>query len=180
MSQAATLDLPQPLGLSDARFYLATAAMVLGNVALPYAVHRMPGAGSVLLPIFFFTLLAGWRFGAKAGILTGLLSPLANHWLTGMPPAPMLWSLIWQSALLGGLAAFAASRERRPTLRALALVVLAHQVLVLSPRFIEGGMAGVLTTFRMRLPGLLLQVVGGFVVLQSMFFHLSRPEVTKR
>jgi len=182
MSQATASSavLPQPLGLAQARFYLATAAMVLGNVALPYAVHRIPDAGRVLLPIFFFTLLAGWRFGAKVGLLTGVLSPLANHFLTGMPPGPMVFGLMWQSALLGVLAGLAASRISKPTLAVLAAVVLTHQALVLFPQVLEGGLSAALATARVRLPGMLLQIVGGFGVLWSMAFHLTHAPVADR
>ena len=167
MSQATLADaMPhRPMGLGQARFYVATLTMVLGNVALPYAVHRIPDAGRVLLPIFFFTLLAGWRFGAKAGLLTGLLSPLANHVLTGMPPGPQVFGLIWQSALLGGLAGLAASRLRKPALVAVAAVVLAHQALILSPQVLHSGLMAALGTAKVRLPGILLEIVGGFGVL---------------
>lgn len=158
--------LQRPLGLGDVRLYLATAAMVLGNLALPYAVHRIPDAGRMLLPIFFFTLVAGWRFGAKAGVLTGLLSPLANHWLTGMPPAPMLQGIILQSALLGLLAAALGARGLRPTLARLAALVLAHQVLMVLPALVQAGPAAAAAGFRLHLPAILLQILGGYGVLR--------------
>ena len=159
--------LPQPLSLGDVRLYLATTAMVLGNLVLPYTVHRIPDAGRMLLPIFFFTLIAGWRFGAKAGILTGVLSPLANHWLTGMPPGPALQGIILQSALLGAIAGLAASRVRM-SLAALALVVLAHQALILAPTLASAGLRPAWAAFLFRAPGILLQILGGFAVLWLM------------
>jgi thiamine transporter ThiT len=154
------------LGLGDLRLYLVTAAMVLGNLALPWAVHRIPDAGRMLLPIFFFTLVAGWRFGAKAGVLTGVVSPLANHLLTGMPPAPALQGIILQSALLGLLAAGAGARDRRPALGWLAGVVLAGQAVMLLPVLVQSGAAAALAGFRLHLAGILLQVLGGYGVLR--------------
>jgi thiamine transporter ThiT len=145
--------------------YLATAALVVGNLLLPWALHRIPDAGRTFLPILFFTLIAGWRFGAKAGLLTGVLSPLANHFLTGMPPAPVLQALMLQSALLGLLAAGIASRSRRLTLPLLALVVLFHQALILIPQLLQAGLQPALATFELRLPGILLQILGGFALL---------------
>ncbi len=156
---------PQPLSLGDARFYLATAVMVLGNFLLPYALHRIPDAGRTFLPILFFTLIAGWRFGAKAGLLTGVLSPLVNHFLTGMPPAPVLQALMLQSALLGLLAAAIAFRSRRLTLPSLALVVLLHQAWILIPQLLQAGLRPAFATFELRLPGILLQILGGFALL---------------
>jgi thiamine transporter ThiT len=159
------LVIPQPLGLGDARFYFATTLLVLGNLLLPWALHRIPDAGRSFLPILFFTLIAGWRFGAKTGLLTGVLSPLANHFLTGMPPAPVLQALMVQSALLGLLAAGIASRSRRLTLPLLALVVLLHQALILIPQLLQAGLQPALATFELHLPGILLQILGGFALL---------------
>jgi thiamine transporter ThiT len=156
----------EPLSLGDVRLYLTTAAMVLGNVLLPYAVHSLPNAGRMLMPIFFFTLVAGWRFGLKAGLLTAILSPLANHFLTGMPPTAVLQTLILQSALLGVLAA--STRGRRATLPLLALVVLAHQALTLVPVLAQAGAASAFAAFRLHLPGILLMVLGGFALLRAL------------
>jgi len=167
------------LNLGDLRLYLATAAMVLGNLLLPYAFHQIPDAGRMFLPIFFFTLIAGWRFGAQAAVLTAVLSPLANHWLTGMPPTPALREIILQSALLGALAALAASRATRPTLAVLGLVVLAHQALVLFPMMVHAGWQPCLAAFKFRLPGLLLQVLGGFAVLRLMGRYLPQPKAAE-
>ena len=147
-------------GLGEARLYLATAALVLGNVLLPWALHRIPDGGRMFLPLFFFTLIAGWRFGAKAGLLTGVLSPLANHVLTGLPPAAALQGLMLQSAFLGLLAALAA-RRCKPTWGPMAAVVLLHQSLLLLP-----APAGALATLRLHLPAILLQLLGGYAVLR--------------
>lgn len=171
-SGANPVALQRPFSVGDGRLYLATAALVLGNVLLPYAVHRIPDGGRILLPIFFFTLIAGWRFGAVAGLLTGLLSPLVNHALTGLPPGPALPSLLVQSALLGALAAAVAARSRKLSLPLLALVVLLHQALILSPLLLRAGLPPTLAALQQRVPGLLLQVLGGFALLRFMGRHL--------
>jgi hypothetical protein len=171
-SGANPVVIQQPLSLGDLRLYLATAAMVLGNLLLPYAVHRIPDGGRIFLPIFFFTLIAGWRFGAAAGLLTGLLSPLANHLLTAMPPLPALPSIMVQSALLGLLAAFAAARSRKLSLSLLTLVVLLHQTLILLPQLLRAGLQPAFATLELRVPGLLLQILGGFALLWFLGRHL--------
>lgn len=177
---ANPLAIQQPLSLGDVRLYLATAAMVLGNVLLPYAIHRIPDGGRIFLPIFFFTLIAGWRFGIGAAILTGLLSPLANHLLTGMPPAQVLPSLIGQSVLLGVLAAVAAARSRKLTLPVLAGVVVVHQALILLPRLLQSGVQPALASLSLRVPGILFQILGGFALLWFMGRHLPGPERSSR
>ena len=174
------LAIQPPLSLGDVRLYLATAAMVLGNVLLPYAVHRIPDGGRIFLPIFFFTLVAGWRFGIGAAILTGLLSPLANHLLTGMPPAAALQTLIVQSVLLGVLASLAAARSRQLTVPTLAGVVVLHQALILLPRLLQTGAQPTLAALQLRLPGIGLQILGGFALLWFMGRHLPpSPRATR-
>ena len=170
----------ESLNLGEARLYVATAAMVAGNLLLPLAFHQFPNAGRMFLPIFFFTLIAGWRFGAQTAVLTALLSPMANHWITGMPPTAMLQEIVLQSALLGALATIVASRAARPTLALLALVVLAHQALVLFPTLIHAGWQPCLAAFKFRIPGLLLQIVGGFAVLRLMGRYLPQPKAAER
>jgi len=168
--------LQRPLSLADPRLYLATAAMVLGNLALPWALHRIPDAGRMLLPLFFFTLVAGWRFGARAGLLTGVLSPLANHLLTGMPPAPVLQALMGQSALLGVLAGTALAWGLRPTLGRVAALVLAHQALLLAPPLLHAGARAAWLGFQFGLPGVLLQILGGCLVLRLLEPRPARPD----
>ena len=163
------------LSLGDTRLYLATVAMVVGNVALPALVHGIPNGGRIFLPIFFFTLIAGWRFGLYAALLTAVLSPLANHGLTGMPATPLLPGIIAQSALLGVLAALAAGRGRRTTLPLLALVILAHQVLISLPKLADAGLQPTLAGLQLRLPGLLFQLLGGFLVLRLLERWLPMP-----
>jgi 4-amino-4-deoxy-L-arabinose transferase-like glycosyltransferase len=170
----------ESLNLGDARLYVATAAMVAGNILLPLALHQIPDAGRMFLPIFFFTLIAGWRFGAQAAVLTAVLSPMANHFLTGMPPSAALQEIILQSALLGALAALAAARFKKPTLAVLTLVVLAHQVLVLFPTLIHAGWHPCLAALKFRLPGLLLQILGGFSVLWLMGRYLPQAKTATR
>jgi len=160
----------------DPRLYLACAALVLGNVLLPLALHRLPGAGAAFMPILFFTLVAGWRFGPRAAVLTAVLSPLANHALTGMPPAPALQGLILQSALLGILAALAAARRPRPTLPLLAAVVLANQGLVLLAAIWQAGLPAGLAGVQHRLPAVLLQILGGWAALRLLDRYLPASD----
>jgi len=154
-----------PIGVTEARLYLVAALLVLGNLLLPALVHRLPQGGQALLPIFFFTLVGGWRFGAAAGLLTGTLSPVVNHLLTGMPPGAVLPSLTLQSVLLGGLSAAAGARGHKPGLLALAALVGLHQALTLLPLALQAGVQPALAALQLRAPGLLLQVAGGSALL---------------
>src|ERR1035437_8217756 len=58
------------LRLRDLRLYGFVAAFAAGDLLLPLAVHTVPQGGLIFLPIFFCTLLAAYRFGILAGVLT--------------------------------------------------------------------------------------------------------------
>ena len=86
ISTAPSCAILTPLSVKEARFYFYTLLFVTGNIAFPAICHLAPNGGPTLLPIYFFTLIAGYRFGWPAALATAILSPVANHFLTGMPP----------------------------------------------------------------------------------------------
>ena len=156
----------KPLSVTEARFYLYTTLFVAGNIALPALCHLVPGGGAMLLPIYFFTLVAGWRFGLAAGLATAVLSPLANHALTGMPPQAMLPAILAKSVLLAVIASWVARRFGL-SLLAVALAVLGYQVAGgIVEGFLTASLAAALTDFRVGLPGMVLQILGGYAVLR--------------
>ena len=60
------------------RTYLFAFLFIAGNIVLPQLCHMIPQGGLILLPIYFFTLVAAYKFGLRVGLLTALLSPLVN------------------------------------------------------------------------------------------------------
>ena len=167
------------LGLADPSLYLASSLLVAGNVVLPVLVHRIPMGGPALMPILFFTLIAGWEFGLPAALFTATLSPLVSHGVTGMPQAQALTGVILSSAALG-LAAVAISRRcRGAILLGLALAVLVHQVLVASAGCLVMGVGPALRGHALRIPGILLQVLGGWAVLNGLQRLRSREAMSR-
>jgi hypothetical protein len=65
-------------GFKELRTYLFVALFVLGNLLLPQLCHLIPNGGKILLPIYFFTLIASYKFGIKVGLMTAVLSPIIN------------------------------------------------------------------------------------------------------
>ena len=104
------------LSVVNVRTYLFAVLFVGGNMLLPQLCHLMPDGGKIFLPIYFFTLIASYKFGLKVGILTAVLSPLCNHLLFGMPPAGMLPVLLVKSTLLALVGAIVADRSQRVSL----------------------------------------------------------------
>ena len=69
------------LNYSNVRTYLFALLFVVGNIALPQICHLVPYGGPTLLPIYFFTLIAAYKYGFRVGLLTAILSPVINHLL---------------------------------------------------------------------------------------------------
>ena len=88
------------LSYSQMKTYLLAALFVVGNIALPQLCHLMPQGGLIFLPIYFFTLVAAYKYGFTVGLTTAVLSPLVNSALFGMPPAAALPIILIKSVTL--------------------------------------------------------------------------------
>jgi hypothetical protein len=157
------------LNLANTKTYLFAVIFVVGNLLLPQLAHLVPQGGFIFLPIYFFTLIAAYKYGIHVGLLTALLSPLANHLLFGMPPMAVLPAIIIKSAILAIAAALVAKHFGKVSLVGILLAIMAYQVIGTA---IEWGMTqnffAAVQDFRIGLPGMLLQLVGGYVVLKAL------------
>ena len=102
------------LPFSNVRTYLFALLFVAGNIALPQLCHLIPSGGPAFLPIYFFTLIAAYKYGLRVGLLTALLSPAANHLLFGMPALAVLPAILVKSGLLAAAAIGFVSLNREP------------------------------------------------------------------
>lgn len=155
------------LEYSNAKTWLFAALFAAGNIILPQLCHLVPQGGLRLLPIYFFTLVAAYKYGWKAGLLTAVASPLANSLLFGMPAAAVLPSILLKSTLLALAAGFVARKSQRVTLPLLAVVVLGYQIVGTLGEWAMGGtLFEAVQDFRIGVPGILLQIFGGWAVLR--------------
>lgn len=155
------------LGYSDIKTYMVAALFIAGNIVLPQLCHLIPQGGMILLPIYFFTLIAAYKFGWKAGLLTAELSPVVNSLCFGMPALALLPVILVKSSLLAVFAALAASRFQKVSLLLLAVVVVAYQLVGgVAEWAITGSLDAALQDFRLGYPGMLLQIAGGYAVLR--------------
>ena len=53
---------------SNVKTYLFALLFVAGNIALPQLCHLVPYGGPTLLPIYFFTLIAAYKYGFLVGL----------------------------------------------------------------------------------------------------------------
>lgn len=153
----------------DVKTYLFAFLFIVGNLAFPQLCHLVPAGGPIWLPIYFFTLVAAYKFGLRVGLLTAILSPLLNHWLFGMPALPVLPAILIKSCLLSGIAAWVEQRTRKVSLTGLLVVVLAYQIAGTACEWaICGDFMLAVQDFRMGIPGMLLQLFGGFAALKAL------------
>lgn len=152
------------LGYGEVGTYLFAALFVAGNIALPQLVHLVPNGGATWLPIYFFTLIGAYKYGWRVGLLTAVLSPITNHLLFGMPPVAMLPLILVKSTALALVASYVANRSKSVSLLLMIAVVAGYQVIgSLGEWAIVGDLRTALQDFRMGLPGMAVQVFGGYL-----------------
>ena len=155
------------LDYTDAKTYLAASLFILGNIALPQLFHLVPQGGVTWLPIYFFTLIGAYKFGWKVGLLTAVLSPVLNSWLFGMPLPAVLPAILLKSVLLAIAAGWTAHRYQHVSLPILLAVVLFYQIAgTLGEWAMVGNFFSAAQDFRIGVPGMLLQVIGGYLLLK--------------
>lgn len=159
------------LDYSNVKTYLAALLFIFGNIALPQAFHLVPQGGVTWLPIYFFTLIGAYKYGWKVGLLTAIASPLVNSWLFGMPAITVLPSILLKSTLLAGVSGIVAHRYQCVSLGLLFAVVMAYQVIgTLGEWAIVGNFLKALQDFRVGLPGMALQIIGGYLFIKHLIY----------
>lgn len=157
------------LSLTNTKTYLIATVFIVGNLLLPQLAHLIPQGGFIFLPIYFFTLIAAYKYGIHVGLLTAVLSPLANSLLFGMPVAAVLPAIMIKSVILSVAAALAAKHFGKVSLLGILIAVLAYQVIgtVIEWGIIKNLMVAV-QDFRLGVPGMLIQLIGGYFVLKAL------------
>lgn len=155
------------LPLNNVRTYLFATVFVIANLLLPQLAHLIPQGGLIFLPIYFFTLIAAYKFGIHVGLLTAVLSPLANNLLFGMPPAEVLPVIVVKSVILALAAAMAAKYFGKVSFWGILMAILAYQLIGTGMEWaITQNFYTALQDFRIGIPGMCIQWIGGYWVLK--------------
>jgi len=126
----------------------------------------------MLLPIYFFTLVGAYKYGIRVGLLTAVLSPLINSLLFGMPPAAALPVIVTKSVVLACAAAWIARRSGKASLLALLCVVIVYQLVGGCAEWaITGQLSSALQDWQIGYPGMIIQVVGGYLVINHLLHN---------
>lgn len=151
----------------EAKTYLVAALFVLGNIALPQLFHLVPKGGMIWLPIYFFTLVGAYKYGWRVGLLTAIASPLVNSALFSMPQPAVIPAILIKSVLLAIAAGYAANKFRKVSITLLIGVVAFYQIIgSLAEWALTGSAAAALQDVRLALPGITLQVLGGYLFIK--------------
>ena len=157
------------LSLGNYKTYMLASIFVIGNLVFPQLAHLIPQGGYILLPIYFFTLIAAYKYGLFVGMLTAISSPLINSLVFGMPPVAVLPAIMIKSVVLVIAACLAAKHFGKVSFIGVVLAVLAYQFVGTAFEWIlTQNLHIALQDIRLGIPGIILQIVGGFFVLKFM------------
>ncbi|MBR4389695.1 MAG: ECF transporter S component [Prevotella sp.] len=153
------------LNYDEVRTYLWATVFVACNIVLPQLFHLIPQGGIMFAPLSLVILAGAYKFGWKVGLLAAVASPLVNHLLTGLPAWGVLQVMTLKLIILALVAGFTAQYFKKVTLPLIIGVVLAAEVLGgLGELALTGGIAATVQDFTIGWPGLLLQVVGTYLI----------------
>lgn len=150
-------------GLNELKTYLFVLLFVAGNIILPQLCHLIPDGGKMFLPIYFFTLVASYKYGVKVGLMTAVLSPIINSLLFGMPALALLPAILTKSVVLALAASFVANKTHKISIVNLLIVVLTYQCVgTLAEWAMTSSFYVAIQDFRLGIPGMILQLFGTY------------------
>lgn len=150
----------------ELKTYFLVTLFVIGNIALPQLCHLIPNGGKILLPIYFFTLVASYKYGFKVGILTAILSPVINSLLFGMPVLNLLPAILTKSIVLAVAASFVANKTQKISLLNLLMIVLIYQIVgTLVEWVMTSSFYIAIQDFRLGIAGMIIQILGVYFIL---------------
>jgi len=155
------------LNFDEAKTYLWATVFVACNLVLPQVFHLIPQGGVIFSPLSLVILVGAYKFGWKTGLLAALLSPVVNHLLTGMPAAEVMPVMALKLAVLAMVAGLAAQHFKTVSLPLLIGVILVSNAIGCLGEFaLTGGIETTIADFTIGWPGLLLQVIGAWLILK--------------
>lgn len=156
--KAQTKVLPEILTFSEAKYYIFSSVFVALAVFVPWLTHQFHIAGPKFVPMHFFVLIAGFLFGWRAGMMTGVISPMLSYGITHMPPIAILPETMLELAAYG----FAVGVLREKNFNILT-ALLSAMILGRLARFFFvlafGLQTDPLKYFQASLPGIILQII---------------------
>ena len=155
------------LNYDEVKTYIWATVFVACNLVLPQVFHLIPQGGIIFSPLSLVILAGAYKFGWKTGLLAALFSPVVNHLLTGMPAAEVMPVMALKLAVLAMVAGLAAQHFKTVSLPLLVGVVIVSKTIGCLGEFaLTGGIEATIADFTIGWPGLLLQVIGAWLILK--------------
>lgn len=153
------------LNFDEVKTYLWTAVFIACNLVLPRFFHLIPQGGILFAPLSLVILAGSYKLGWRVGLMAAVASPLINHYLTGLPAWDVLQVMTLKLVLLALTAGLTAQYFKKVTLPLLIGVVLLAEVLGgLGELALTGGITATIQDFTIGYPGLLLQIIGTYLI----------------
>lgn len=153
------------LNYNEVRTYLWAALFVACNLVLPLVAHLIPQGGIIFAPLSLVILVGAYKLGWKVALLAAVVSPLLNHYLTGMPAWGVLQLMMLKLVVLALAAGLTAQYFRKATLPLIVGVVLAAEIIGgIGEWALTGDIVATVSDFTIGWPGLLLQIVVTYLV----------------
>ena len=155
------------LNYNEAKTYLWAAVFVACNMVLPQLFHLIPQGGFIFAPLSFVILAGSYKLGWKTGLLAAAVTPLVNHLVFGMPAWGVLPVMTLKLVLLALVAGITAQYFKKVTVPLLIGVVLVSELAGgLGELLLTGGLDATVSDFIIGWPGLLLQVIGTWLIVK--------------
>ncbi len=155
------------LNFDEVRTYMWAALFVVCNMVLPQVFHLIPQGGIMFAPLSLVILAGAYKLGWKTALLAAVASPLVNNMVFGMPAWGVLQVMMLKLIVLSLVAGLTAQYFRTMTMPLLVGVVLASEVIGgLVELLLTGGIAATIQDFTIGVPGLLLQVIGTYLIVK--------------
>ncbi|MCR5512752.1 MAG: ECF transporter S component [Prevotella sp.] len=155
------------LNYSEAKTYLWGMIFVACNLILPQVFHLIPQGGIIFAPLSLVILAGAYKFGWRTGLLAALLSPIVNHTITGMPAWNVLPVMVVKLMILAMIAGLTAEYFKKVSITLLVGVVLVSMAFgALGELLFTGGITASIQDVTVGWPGILLQVLGSWLILK--------------
>lgn len=156
------------LRTSTSKYYLVVWIFVIANILLPLLVHQFTINGipawKVILPIYFFVLIAWFQFWFNVALATAIFSPLISYLIIGMPAAEILPIILIKTILLALSSSYIATRIKKLNIWHIFLAVLIYQILGLAIGYFLVPNSFLLD-IQLGYPWIILQIILGFLLL---------------
>lgn len=145
-----------------------SAVLIALGIILPTIFHSTGISGQIFLPMHIPVLIAGLLLGGWLGMLIGIALPIINHFITGMPPVPILYTMIVELAIYGLVAGILYKKVRMTLFPSLIFSMLAGRIgsglmLFITTYALTGQVADlnlfIQGTFITALPGIIIQII---------------------